>query len=119
MPELFKLGGWVMYPILVIGLVTLGAAGFYAARGEARTRGSIDALVACLVAAVVMALSTDLTTVVFHLASEKGPKDTFGILRILCQGFGESLSPVTLGSAFLVLVFALTALGQRKVDARA
>jgi len=119
MPEFFKLGGWGMYPILIIGLIALGAGAFYAVRGESRVRSSLDALVVCLIGATMTALSTDLITVFLFLGSEKAPADPFTFARIGVQGLGESLTPVAMGSVFFTLVYALVALGQRKADARA
>jgi hypothetical protein len=40
------------------------------------------------------------------------------LTRILYVGFGESLSPMVMGPAFLALIYTLTAIGQRRVDAK-
>ena len=116
MGEWFRLGGWGMYPILLVGLISLGSAAYYAARGDARTRGMIDALSRSLVWFTATAVTTDLITVLFYV---KG-LDTRdgGHLKILYEGLGESLTPLVMGGAFLALIWALVAVGQRRSDQR-
>lgn len=49
-----------MYPILVVGLVCLGTSAFYAARGDGRVRGSIEALSRALSWFIATAVATSL-----------------------------------------------------------
>ena len=114
--EWFKLGGWGMYPILFVGLASLGTAAFYAARGDARLRGSLEAMSRALVWFIVTAVSSDLVTVCFYLKGPDIPAEQR--LRILLEGVGESLTPLTMGGAFLALMWLFVAIGQRRVDQR-
>lgn len=116
MMEWFKLGGWGMYPILIVGLIATGNSAFYAARGDARVHGSIKALSKALVWFIATAVSSDLIAVFFFLKGQNtaDPQHT----KILYEGLGESLTPLTLGGAFLGLVWTLAAVGQRKADQR-
>jgi hypothetical protein len=61
-------------------------------------------------------VSSDLTAVFFYLQSPNVPGDQ--LARILLQGLGESLTPVTMGSSFLALAWVLRAVGQRRADQR-
>lgn len=114
--EWFKLGGWGMYPILIVGLVLLGGSAYFAARGDARSRGALDAMSKALVWFIVGATASDLIAVFFYLQTPKVPDDQ--VTRILLQGLGESLTPVTLGSTFMALAWLLRAVGQRRADQR-
>ncbi len=115
--EWFKMGGWGMYPILVVGLVCLGTSAFYAARGDGRVRGSIEALSRALSWFIATAVATDLITVCFFLSSDKGPPPEM-MTRIFFQGLGESLTPLAMGGSLLSLSWLFTAVGQRRADQR-
>jgi hypothetical protein len=54
--EWFRQGGWGMFPVLIVGLVSLGSAAFFAARGDAGLRPSLQALSRALVGFMMMAL---------------------------------------------------------------
>lgn len=114
--EWFRLGGWGMYPILIIGLVSLGTSAFFAARGDATVRDSLRAMLRALFWFTVTAVASDLTTVFFYLQKPDVPDNM--VLRILLQGVGESLTPVTLGGSFLALSWLFAAIGQRRADQR-
>jgi hypothetical protein len=64
--------------------------------------------------ASLTAVATDLMKVFFFV--NKVPPEQKGAL--LMEGCGESLSPLVMGFAFLFLTHLLTALGQRRLDAR-
>lgn len=113
---LFQNGGWGMFPVLGLGLLGLAAAAHYAARADARSRGSIEALSRALVWTIVVAVSTDFMAVFHALTNESIPEAQ--LTRILYMGSWEALSPLPMGAAFLVLIWLLVAVGQRRVDAR-
>lgn len=114
--EWFRLGGWGMYPILVVGLVCLGTSAFYAARGDATVEGSIRSLSRALGWFIATAVASDLTTVFFFLQRPEVPEGK--LTRILLEGLGESLTPLVLGGAFLALSWLFTAVGQRRAAQR-
>lgn len=114
--EWFRLGGWGMYPILVVGLVGLGAAAFYAARGDGRLRGSLEATSRALAWFIATAVASDLIAVCFALRAPDIPDSQRA--RILLEGIGESLTPLTMGGAFMALMWLFIAIGQRRVDQR-
>ena len=113
---LFRNGGWAMFPVLGLGLIGLAAAGHFAARGDARSRGFLDAITRSLAWATVTAVAMDFQSVFHALTNESIPDAQ--LTRILYMGSYEALSPLPMGGAFLVMIWFLVAVGQRRVDAR-
>lgn len=113
MLEHFKAGGWGMFPILIIGLVMLGAAAAAAGTGKTTTRRFALRLSPVVAWMTVVAVTTDVMTVMYFLARRPSVDAT-----ILCQGLGESLSPAVLGAGFLALTHLLAAVGHRREDER-
>jgi hypothetical protein len=113
---LFRNGGFGMYPVLVLGLVSLATAGFFAARGDGKIRGFLDAIDKALLWAVIGATTSNFMTVFHVIANDEmsGDKRAW----ILAMGSYEALSPVAMGGAFLMLTYVFVAVGQRRVDAR-
>jgi hypothetical protein len=112
--ELMVNGGPIMWPILILGGVGLGTAAWFAVRAEGRVRGFLDSMSRSVVCVTLVSLALDLMATCFAVKEvppeQKGP--------ILVQGFGESMSPLVLGFALLALMHLLTAVGQRRLDAR-
>ncbi|MCU0659520.1 MAG: hypothetical protein MUF64_30930 [Polyangiaceae bacterium] len=114
--EWFRQGGWGMFPVLIVGLVSLGSAAFFAARGDAGLRPSLRALSRALVGFMVTAVASNLIAVCFFL--QRPELDDGTRVRLLLQGTGESLTPLTLGGAFLALLWLLVAVGERRIAQR-
>ena len=112
----FRNGGWAMFPVLALGLIGLAAAGHFAARGDARARGFLDAFCRSLAWATLVAVGVNFMAVFHALTNEAIPEHE--LTRILYMGSWEALSPLPMGGAFLVVIWFLIALGQRRVDAR-
>lgn len=113
---LFRNGGFGMYPVLALGLVMTATAAFFAARGDARIRGFLDAIGKALVWSMIGTTAINFMTV-FHVIAEREIQGEQRLM-ILMMGSYEALSAVPMGAAFLMLAYVLVAVGQRKVDAR-
>ena len=107
-------GGPGMWAILLLGLVGVWTAGWFAWRAEGRVRGFLDSLARSVAFAMLTMLAMDVTATLFY--ASHAPPEQKG--AVIVQGLGESMAPVLLGSAFLCLIHLLTAIGQRRVDAR-
>jgi hypothetical protein len=102
-------GGWGMWPILLLGLLTLGSAARYAARPVAHTVGFIAALWVAIASVVGHAVLTDVATVFRVVASEEVTDAQ--LTRVLLIGLMESTRPAALGAFFLTLIPLLVAVG--------
>jgi hypothetical protein len=107
-------GGPSMLVIVLFGAIALLTAGWYAWRVEARVRGFLDAMARAVLYAVLAALCIDVAHVL-DVVYQKHPPEQTGMLL---SGLAESLSPLILGFSLLALIHFLTAIGQRRLDAR-
>jgi hypothetical protein len=107
-------GGPFMWAILLFGGILLATAGWFAWRAEQRVRGFLDLISRAVVAASLAALAMDLR-LVLDTAAEAAPAMK-GVL--IMKGTAESLSPLVLGFMMVALGTFLTAIGQRRLDAR-
>ncbi len=113
MIEHFKAGGWGMFPILIVGLVMLGASASAAATGRRTTRRFALRLSPAVAWMTVVAVATDVMAVMYHLARQPRVDAT-----VLCQGLGESSSPAVLGAGLLALAHLMAAIGSRREEER-
>jgi hypothetical protein len=115
MVDFFKEGGWGMWAILFIGIVLLGAAGWFAARPQRRRIGFLAGMTASLMFAMLYAVSTDLGTVFGAVAKlyAKIPREE--VVPILLQGLKESSRPFTFGTMILTVAALLFAAGMARM----
>ena len=121
--EFFTEGGWGMWPVLVFGLVLIGASARYGWDGERIRLRFIGVMSALLTATMVHAVVTNVAMVFWYLESPKRAPDT-ELVRTLFTGLKESTRPFGLGGALLVLALVFVAVGayregQREMRARA
>jgi hypothetical protein len=116
MVEFFRNGGFGMFPVLVLGMLTLAAGGHFAMRAERKTRNFVDVMVKVVLFSACAGLLTNLAATFDYLAHKDVPADKFS--TTLAEGLYESLGPAIMGSAFLALTFLFVAIGQRRLDAR-
>lgn len=107
MLELFRLGGWGMFPTLVFGLLLLGAAVRYAMKPEPRWVPLQIALGVLTLTAGFLGFVSGVIVTTQHLSELPAERVTL----IGAIGIGESLHDV--GLALLLMMFAgmLTAIG--------
>lgn len=115
MIEFFKEGGWGMWPILVLGLVTVGAGARFAIKPERRQIGFLGAIGLATLISIVHATWTDFGTVFGALSDEKFAPDTVAP-RILAEGLKECTRPGAMGGSFLTLAAILVAVGMLRLD---
>jgi hypothetical protein len=120
---MFRDGGFPMYFILGFGLVSLGWAAVYAARGKKRALGFVQAMMAATFFVVVSAVMVDLGMVFKTLAGSDDVGDARHAMaadvthrtEILLEGLGESMAPGVLGFSLLGLTSLLLAVGAARV----
>jgi hypothetical protein len=108
--EFMTEGGWGMWPVLLLGLVTLASAVRYAARPERGCIPFIAALWVTLVVIVAHATVTDVAAV-FHYLEDPVRAPEGQVVRLLVGGLKESTRPAALGGIFLTLVPLIVAVG--------
>jgi hypothetical protein len=117
--EFMREGGWGMWPILLLGLVSLASAARYAIRPEPFCLRFVAVLWVTLLAAVTHATITDLAAV-FRFFEDAGRAPDGQIARLLLVGLKESSRPAALGGIFLTLMPLFAAAGvYREATARA
>jgi len=106
--EFMREGGWGMWPILALGLLSLASAIRTAIRPEPGCFRFVGALWCTLLVAVVHASVTDLAAV-FHYLEDAGRASDPQLPRLLLAGLKESTRPAALGGIFLTLTPLLIA----------
>ncbi|MGH7327830.1 MAG: hypothetical protein ACREJX_05720, partial [Polyangiaceae bacterium] len=109
MLEGFHDGGWGMYPILVFGLVLLGAAIKYAVKPQRKMVPLLYGLGILTLASGGLGFVTDLITV--SHAIQRVPEFTARAGLITIEGVGESLNAVAFSLIFVTLAALAACLG--------
>jgi hypothetical protein len=114
MLNFFIEGGFMMWPILVLGLLTVGSGARYLVDGEPiRLRFLLFATLA-LLATTALATVLDVSMVLTHIVTF--PADERAAL--LAEGLKESSRPAILAFALLGLALDLVAIGAYRVGRR-
>ena len=111
MIEFMQAGGFSMWVILALGLVTAVSGGLYA---KARSKQSLVRLALFSVAtlfASVAGLASDLATVFMKVPAHPEWSKSPDLHLIVMTGIGESLTPIVLGSALLMIAWTIAAAG--------
>jgi hypothetical protein len=107
-------GGFLMWPVLVLGLLTVGSAARYLIDGEpVRLRFLLFATLALLVT-TALATVLDVSMVLTHIVEIK-PDERMPLLAV---GLKESSRPAILALGLLGLALDLLALGAYRVGRR-
>ncbi len=115
MIEFFKEGGWGMWPILILSLVTVGAAARFAAKPNRRQIGFLGAMALATLVSIFHATWTDIGSVFGALSDESVVKEA-DMSRVLAMGLKESTRPGAMGGTFLTLAAILVAVGMLRLD---
>ncbi|WP_437980996.1 hypothetical protein [Sorangium sp. So ce117] len=108
--DFFVEGGWGMWPILVFGMVTVGAGLQFALRPEPGKLGFIAAMGLTTLVATIHATWIDLGAVFSYLSDPAKVPDG-EIARVLVVGLKESTRPGSLGGLLLAIACLLSAVG--------
>lgn len=104
-----------MWVVLIYGLVTLVAAGFFAARPEEAKIAFIRAMSTATVFATLGGVASCLGAVFAHIPNNEELAKSPKLHLIVMVGIGESLAPAILGFVILSLVWVVTAAGVRRL----
>jgi hypothetical protein len=114
MVQFFVEGGWGMYPVLVMGLLLIGAAVRYALDGEPARLRFIAVLSVTLVVTMLHATWTCVAAVL-HFLQTVAPGE---VTKTLVIGLMESTRPATLGGALLTLALIAVSIGAYRAGRR-
>jgi hypothetical protein len=110
---------------MILGLVTLSAAAWFAVRGERRSLGFIQWMCRATLYATLVGFASNFGAVGHHVSGMmtgewKLPPGNEGVTPTvaLLMGFGESMAPGIIGFALLSMASLLTAIGHRRMDAK-
>lgn len=110
MIEFFREGGWGMWPILIFGMVTVGAALRFAQKPEDAQLKFLGAMGLTTLVTTVHATWTDVAAVM-HTLSDPARVSDAELTRTLFVGLMESTRPGTLAGIMLTLACLLMAIG--------
>lgn len=110
MLDFFREGGWGMWPILVFGMVTVGAALRFARKPETGQIRFIAAMGLTTLVTTFHATWTDIAAVLGYLGQQEEMAEA-QFRQILIVGLKESTRPGTLGGLLLMLACLLVAVG--------
>jgi hypothetical protein len=113
--DFFREGGWGMWPVLVFGMVTIGAAGRFAWKPELKQLGFLGAMALTTIGATFNATWTDVAAVL-HYLTERAPLPDVEFRTSLVAGLMESTRPGALGGILLTLACMLLAVGALRTN---
>lgn len=113
--DFFREGGWAMWPILVFGMVTVGAAGRFAHRPDLKALRFIGSMAVLTVVTTFHGTLTCVGAVLSALSDEKRVADA-ELTRTFFAGFMESTRPSMLGGFLLMLACLFVAIGMLRID---
>ena len=115
MLEFFLAGGATMLPILLFGLLTWLAAGFFAWRPDERRFAIVRALSLSTLFTTVAGFAACLGAVMTKVPAHPEWSHSPDLTLIVMTGIGEALAPPIMGFALLALAWLGVALGWRRV----
>jgi hypothetical protein len=117
MGEFFAEGGWGMYPVSLLSVILVVAAGRYAFDGEPVRLRFIGVLSLALLAFIATAVSANVAKVFWYLESPERVSDAM-VPRIFFEGLKESSRPALVGLPLLGVALTLVTIGVYRVGRR-
>lgn len=117
MLEFFREGGWAMWPILVFGMVTVGAAGRFAHKPDLKALRFIGSMAVLTLVTTFHGTLTCVGAVLAALSDEKRIPDA-ELTRTFFAGFMESTRPGMLGGFLLMLGCLFVAIGMLRSNTK-
>jgi hypothetical protein len=108
-------GGWAMWFVLALGLITLGAAAGFASRPVPRRGEAVRSFSRATAFAVLSALSANLAAVGAKVPANPEWANSPRLPLIVMEGIAESLAPAILGFTLLSFAWIVEAVGQRRL----
>ena len=118
MLEFFLAGGVPMLGVVVCGLAALVAAVRFVISPDKRKIGAIVSLSVAALASSALGFAADISTVFKRIGMMEEWQKPDVLPLVLIQGAHESLSPVILGLALLVVIWLVMAVGYRRLAPR-
>jgi hypothetical protein len=111
----FKEGGFSMWFLLVLGIVAVASAFWFAVKpGESHYR-----VLKWMAVSILFAMLCGLTSgaaITFHVVASMEDATHEMRMRIVIEGLGETLTNGVLGSALLMVTALFVAVGRRRLD---
>jgi hypothetical protein len=111
----FVVGGWSMWFLLVLGALSVLAAGKFAFRPNEAELPRIASLSRSVGWSILVGVSSDLAAVGFTIPSRPEWAKSPDLPLIVMTGFAESMSPAIFGGAILSVVSILLAAGHARL----
>ncbi|HMI93682.1 MAG TPA: hypothetical protein VK509_20050 [Polyangiales bacterium] len=111
----FVVGGWSMWFLLVLGGLSVLAAGKFAFRPDETQLPRIAALSRSVGWSILVGVSSDLAAVGFTIPSKPEWAHSPDLPLIVLEGFAESMSPAIFGGAILSVISILLAAGHARL----
>ena len=118
MIEFFMEGGWGMWPVLVFGMVTLGAAGRFMRKPDTAQLKFVAAMALTTAVMTLHATWMDVSMVFKALSDPQRVPDA-ELTRTLFVGLMESTRPGSLSGTLLTLASMLVAIGFLRAQKKA
>jgi hypothetical protein len=103
-------GGWMMYPVFALGLITVGSGGRFALRGEHQLLPFISWMLRTLLATGAFGYAAELMRV-FNASQIADP---WLSAHIVMEGFTEATHVPALALMFVAFTCLTVAVGQRR-----
>jgi hypothetical protein len=107
-------GGWAMWFVLPLGLVTLAVATAFAREPGPKRRDAVRSLSLATSFVIMSALALNLAAVGSKVPNIPELANHPRLELIVMQGIAESLAPAILGFALLSLAWLIAAIGDRR-----
>ncbi len=108
-------GGWAMWVVLLLSLITLVAAGLFAYRPDERKISFIRAMTVATVFSALSGLFLDIGAVMHKVPATPEWAKSPDLHLIVMQGIGESMAPPILAFTLLSWTWVVTAVGLRRL----
>ena len=109
-------GGWGMWFVLALGLMSLGAAMGFARYPQAARLDTVRSLGRATVFSIASSVSLNLAAVGSKVPARLEWAESPRLPLIVMTGIAESLAPAILGFALLSLCWIVVTVGQRKLS---
>ncbi|HET9955116.1 MAG TPA: hypothetical protein VFQ61_11465 [Polyangiaceae bacterium] len=112
----FQEGGWSMWFVLLLGIITLAAAGGFARHPHSAREQVVTFFSRATICAIVSGVALNLATVGSQVSTRPEWAQSPQIHLLVLSGIAESLAPAILGFSFLAVSWVLMAVGQRRFN---